>query len=183
MVGGEGKYQIKTVSILILQHLFRAFWIMYYPFLTQPPVFLCQDPDNPDITYECTELNGGCDSFPRRFSENSPDSLVNDLGLYCENAYVRTLASTLFFVGGNIGAGYYSYLSDAKGRKTALKLCYLLGSVSYLFLSTMAHGPLTYMLGVMAVWGNFSSFTTLSITYAAEISSELFFFIRNINIF
>jgi len=144
---------------------------MYYPILTQTPLFICTDENG--VEYDCTELNGGCTQPQVRISDNSPSSLVRDLNLYCENAYVRTLASTLFFVGGNIGAGYYSYLSDAKGRRTAMKLCYLLGSVSYLFLGTLAIGPLTYMLGVMAVWGNFSSFTTLSITYSAEISSKL----------
>ena len=169
-VGGEGKYQKRAIYILLFQHLFRAFWLMYYPFLTQPPVFLCKDAETGSY-YDCTENTGGC--VDRVLSPNSPSSLVNDLGLYCEKNYIRTLASTLFFVGGNIGSTYYAYICDAKGRKTAMFWSYFLGAISLLLLGTVAVGPITYMLCIMLVWGNLNSFCGFSITYAAEISSIL----------
>jgi len=170
MVGGGGAYQRKAIMLLITQHIFRAFFMMYYPFMNQTPIFKCKGPN--DTLVDCTETTGGC--VDRVIADYSPSSIVNSLGFYCDQAYVRTLASTLFFVGGNIGAAYYSSLSDSKGRKVALRTCYMLGSISLVLLGTIAVGPLTYMLCIMLVWGNFGSFCTLSITYASEISDEKF---------
>ena len=114
-VGGEGKYQKRAIYILLFQHLFRAFWLMYYPFLTQPPVFLCKDATG--AYYDCHENSGGC--VDRVLSPNSPSSLVNDLGLYCEKNYIRTLASTLFFVGGNIGSTYPFHGGTSEKEKSS----------------------------------------------------------------
>jgi len=169
MVGGGGAYQKKVIGILILQHTFRAFFVMYYPFMNQTPIFRCKTADGYE---DCTETTGGC--VDRIIADYSPSSIVNDLGFYCENAWVRTMASTLFFLGGNIGSTYYSYVSDAKGRKVALSLCYGLGAVALLFLGLFASGPWTYMLGIMLIWGNMSVYCTISITYASEVSDEKF---------
>ena len=103
---------------------------------------------------------------------------MNELGFYCENSYIRTLGGSLFFVGGNIGVAYSSYLSDKSGRKVALTRTYLLGSIALFALGTIATGPFTYCLCLMFIWGSFSNFTVLSLTYIAEFSSKKTTFLR-----
>jgi len=171
VVGGQNAYQLRISGIIALQYLFRSFFLIYYAYITQAPLFKCYD--EAGNVRDCTENDGGCDQKIREFSENSPNSLAIDLGFYCENSYIRTLGGSLFFVGGNIGVAYSSYLSDKSGRKISLVLTYLIGSISLLAL-TVASGPFTYCLCLMLIWGSFSNYTVLSLTYVAEFSNEKF---------
>ena len=171
MVGGQDKYQKRLVLILVLQHLFRSFLMMYYPYLNQAPTFLCKDPDHPGEFFECSENNGGC--ADQVISPNSPNSLAIDLGLYCEKNYIRTLAGTFFFLGGNIGAGYYSYLSDKKGRKTSMIYMYVFGAICLFLLGTAAIGPLSYIFLLLLTWANLSPFCSISLTYIVEFTGNL----------
>jgi len=171
-VGSNSKYQIKVVLILAWQYLFRSFYLIYYAYLTQPPVFKCQDPNNPDEFYDCYENNGGCDL--KIESQNIPDSLVNELKFYCEDSYIRTLGGSLFFVGGNVGVIFFSYISDRYGRKIAIQYSYLIGSIALFLLGVATTGPFTYILFLMLIWAGMSCYMFLSLIYLAEVSDEHF---------
>ena len=162
--------------------MFRSFFMMYYPYLNQAPIFLCKDPNNPEAYIDCTENNGGCQD--KIISPNSPSSLAIDIGLYCEYSYIKTLAGTLFFLGGNIGAGYFSFLSDWKGRKTSLLHAYVFGSIGLFMLGVGVMGPFTYILFLMLTWACLNSFCTISLTYINEISSNsIFILLLRFNVF
>jgi len=105
-------------------------------------------------------------------SPNSPSSLVNDLGFYCERTYIRTLGGSLFFVGGNIGVAIFSYISDRYGRKKSIQYSYLIGSLALFLLGVATTGPLTYILFLMLVWAGMSCYMFLSLIYLSEISSK-----------
>jgi MFS family permease len=172
LVGGNNYYQKRSLLVLITHHIFRSFFVMYYPFMNQPPVFQCRDPNDPTVFYDCTENTGGC--AERIFSPNSPSSLVVDLGLYCEKSYVRTLAGFMFFLSQNIGSGYFAYLSDKSGRRKSLMYSYLLGGVSLVCLGMGSIGPVTYIIFLMLVRGMSSSYSSISLTYLAEVGNQQF---------
>jgi len=172
LVGGNNYYQKRSLAIFVTHHIFRSFFVMYYPFLNQPPVFQCKDPNNPGLFYDCTENTGGC--AEQILSTNSPSSLVIDLGLYCEMSYVRALAGFMFFLSQNIGSGYFAYLSDKSGRKTSLFYQYLLGGISLLCLGMGSIGPVTYVMFLMLVRGMSSSYSSISLTYLAEVGNQQF---------
>ncbi len=157
----------------MLHHLFRSFFIMYYPFLTQTPVFSCKDPENPGQYIDCYENNGGCTD--KMLSPNSPNSLVVDLGFYCEKAYVRTVASMLFFAGGNIGAAVVASLSDNRGRKYAMTVSYFFTAVFTILLGAASIGPLTYCLFLMLTWAGSFFYCSISLTYLVEVSGIIFY--------
>ena len=144
---------------------------MYYPFMNREPIFTCSDDQG--NTWDCTEATGGC--IDKILSPNSPSSFVIDREFYCEQAYVRTVAGVLFFLGGNIGNGYFSYVSDKKGRKPAMLYSYLLGAIFLFFLIEFSRGPLSYIILLMLTWGFMSSFIGISLTYLAEIGSNLLY--------
>lgn len=166
---------MRAILLIILQHVFRSFFMMYYPYLNLSPTFLCRSPEDPTRFYDCTENTGGC--LEKNISPDSPSSLAIDLGLYCEKNYIKSLAGTLFFLGGNIGAGLFSYLSDKKGRKTSLMYSYTCGAIALFLLGTMAMGPFTYILFLMMVGASLNCFCTIALTYVAEITS--IFMLRN----
>jgi len=170
MVGSYETYQYRSLLIMVVQHLFRAFFMMYYPFMDRAPIFSCKDEEG--NLFDCTENQGGCTD--RVFSPNSPTSFVIDLGFYCEQSYVRTIAGILFFLGGNIGNGYFSYVSDKQGRKPAMLYSYVLGAVFLFFFIGFSSGPISYICLLMLTWGSMSCFIGVSLTYLAEIGNEKF---------
>jgi len=145
--------------------------MIYFAFLAQAPTFECTNEDG--STYDCYEHNGGC--IEQRFSKNSPSSLAIDVGLYCDQAYYRSLGSSVFFLGGNIGVAIFSKISDDHGRKPAMVYSYTVGAASLLLLGIATVGPWSYLLFLMMIWGGMSCFLAISLTYISEFSSKLTF--------
>jgi hypothetical protein len=148
-----------------LQWFITAFVVMIQPFLNQLPDFICEGTNGEWST--CTEeqaTNSGCHID----WANSPESLVISLGLYCDQAYMRTLAQCLFFGGGSLGTLALSRVGDKNGRKPAMVVSYAIGAVSFLILAIYETNPVVYIILLSICWAGYDPYFAFSLIILNE---------------
>jgi OCT family organic cation transporter-like MFS transporter 4/5 len=157
LVGDKNRYQVILISMLSFTWVLSAFILMIQPFLTQLPIFLCTD-ENGNV-YNCSENNGGCEA--QILSPSSPNSLVVEFGLYCDQAYLRSFGGTIFFAGGSVGCLVLMTFADTYGRKLVLLFTYVIGSVAILLLGILADSYVGYFIFVAICWFGFDPYFAL----------------------
>lgn len=150
-----------------IQWLITSFVLMIQPFLTQVPTFLCKDPNNESITYICTEEEA-CQQGSMILADNSPNNIVTEFSLYCEQSGLRDLTGTIFFIGGSIGTLLFSHAADQYGRKRALLISYILGSFSMLLLGLASYGILPFYLFLGSSWAGYDAYFAFSFIILSE---------------
>ena len=167
MVGDKNWYQIRLLLVLALQWTVSAFIIMIQPFLNQVPTFECLNRDGQ--AYDCNEEQaidqGRC--YTQYISSNSPQSMVRDLGLYCQDANLRSFGVSMFFIGGSVGSVIFLYLADIIGRYPVLFISYLLGTI-FTFLLGTVNTWYFYYICISLNWAGFDPYFALSTVVVNE---------------
>jgi len=123
-VGEFGRFQ-KILDLLLLTLNFPiALQIFSTFFTTLTPTWVCV-PGSSHCTYNTTQL--GTDQrrchMPRSewiYTEAKQYSLVTDLDLQCDKAWMLQLVSSVYFIGWGTGGIVLGWLGDKFGRKTVL---------------------------------------------------------------
>lgn len=135
------------------------------------PQFECPGANGEMVS--CTEAQATTTGCNINWAE-TPNSLIVSLGLYCDNANLRTLAQSLFFAGGSIGTLLLSRIGDLKGRKPALVISYAIGSLSILALALYHTNAIVYMILLSLCWAGFDPFFAFSLIILNEKGGRLF---------
>jgi len=136
-----------------------SFVLMVQPFLTQVPTFLCKDPLDPTKMYECEEAQSCREGVV--VSSDFPYNLAIEFKLYCDRAGLRDLVGSIFFLGGSIGTLVFSHVSDTYGRKTALFMAYVTGTIGIVVCGISPNLTL-FLIFLAASWGGYDAYFAFS---------------------
>ena len=122
VAGNNQFYQKLLFAYFLIAQFFMMIIFTSIPFIFYAPSFLCFNSDG--TTYYCSEAQA-CAS--KKFTiESARVSFITQFELYCEKAYLQTLAKNIIFLVAAGGCFTITMLSDFIGRKPLFLISSLL---------------------------------------------------------
>ena len=170
--GNGGLYQIRCLLLFSCQWLICSFFLVGYEFLFLPPIMMCYDKDA-DITtaIECTEKLACSASKNYFLDSNSIQSIVYEFQLVCEDHKFINICNAALFIGGALGAYYYSEIQERKGRLYTMiytiTLAAIVAMLSVFSLNIYCFAAASFLLHFALI-----GFMCSSVVYFSEISDD-----------
>lgn len=127
--------KIQTLLVILLSSM-NMIIIIFLPYLTKKPAFLCSPKNdyNPSYTY-CTESFFCDNQLLYNYKINENKTIFNwsyQFSFFCDRDYFPTIIIYTYFIGGIVSSIFCSYIGDKYGRERMYKYLSLLTFISHL---------------------------------------------------
>jgi len=167
--GTSGYYQYRTIAFFCLKRMVYGFFLMGFPYFFKIPDFECSATGEAPWT-PCKADADGCKLHIRPVA-GSPQNLVTEFGLYCDDAEVPAYAESLFMFANMVGILFISPIADIVGRKFTLILCICL-VIAGLSLGTLSMNIYVFLVFFSVIGMGFGPYVPTTYLYLNEFCGE-----------
>ena len=160
-VGDGNRYQFYTTAFVCFKWLACTFIILGPSYLLMTPTFTCGFDSKVSENEACPKISECTIDYMH--------TLTSQLGLYCDQRFVRDSILSSEYIGSLVGLVLLSILADKIGRKIIIVITIfasLVGSLVFCFGGTYHIVPLLYVGIIMMGFGAYS-LSIVSLTYLA----------------